>query len=175
MKKLVTQILPLLFFLLLLSAPAAANPSIESAPSDEVRTINVSELEKIISSNSDTVYLINFWATWCVPCVEELPYFEQINQTYAGKKVKVLLVSLDYPQHLDTRVEPFLEKHDIQSEVVLLDEKDPNDWVPRLSSEWQGSIPATFVIYNPKNVRQFYEQEFTYTELETIIKDLIKS
>ena len=149
--------------------------SLTIPPADEpVRKIKIDELEAIINSKSDTLYVINFWATWCKPCVKELPYFEKINKQSEGKNIKVLLVSVDYPNHYDSRLVPFVQKNSLDSEVVLLDEKDPNDWMPRINKNWQGSIPATLMIYGPSNTKKFYEREFTYKELNTEVNNIIK-
>ena len=68
---------------------------------------NFEELAFIFQQQNDTTYVINFWSTWCAPCVKELPYFEQVNQKYTNRKVKVILVSLDFPKQLETKLKPF--------------------------------------------------------------------
>ena len=122
------------------------------------------EFEKFLNIKDDEVYVVNFWATWCLPCVEELPYFESINTTYAYKGVNVLLVSLDRAKDVETRLLPFMEKHDIRSEVILLNDTNPNAWIDRVDPKWSGAIPIT-IIYN-KNKRQFYERTFSLEELK---------
>jgi thiol-disulfide isomerase/thioredoxin len=124
-----------------------------------------------LQKKSDSTYVVNFWATWCKPCIKEMPYFEKIASEYAEKKVKVVFVSLDFPDRLGTQVVPFIEKNRIQSEVVLLDDDNANDWIPKVSTEWQGAIPAT-LIYN-QDQRVFFERSFTYEELENEVKSLL--
>lgn len=136
----------------------------ETAGSSLIPTVDFEEFDsKYLQQKNDTTYVINFWATWCKPCVKELPAFEKINEQYAGQKVKVVLASLDFPDRIEKQVIPFLKKHDLQSEVVLLDDPDANSWIPRVSQEWSGAIPAT-IIYNQQE-RKFYEGSFTYEEL----------
>ncbi|QYJ67538.1 TlpA disulfide reductase family protein [Flavobacterium litorale] len=113
--------------------------------------------------DNDTTYVVNFWATWCVPCVKELPYFEQLNTNYKDEKVKVLLVSLDMRKMIDSKLIPFLEEKKLESEVIVMTDPDSNSWIPKIDSTWSGAIPAT-IIYN-KNKRKFYERSFTYDEL----------
>ena len=108
--------------------------------------------------------MINFWATWCAPCVKELPYFEKIKQEYANKNVEVLLVSLDFLKQVEKKLIPFLNKHKIQSEVVLLDDVNEDFWIKAIDESWSGALPAT-IIYS-KNNRKFYEQSFDYKTLE---------
>jgi thiol-disulfide isomerase/thioredoxin len=137
-----------------------------------IAMMNFEELEATFLKNSDeTVYVINFWATWCKPCIKELPYFETITEKYNSTKVKVLLVSLDFPEKIGSNVGPFVVENKIQSEVVLLDDDNANKWIPMVSEEWSGAIPAT-IIYKKGN-RKFFEGSMTYEELETEIKSLL--
>ncbi len=133
----------------------------------QIPTVDFEQLEPRLTTSSDSVYVVNFWATWCVPCVKELPEFEKINQLYAEKKVRVLLVSLDNPRHIESRVLPFIDEHDLKSEIILLDDPRSSSWIPRVDDSWSGAIPAT-VIFN-RNTRSFYEQVFTYEELENAV------
>ncbi len=126
---------------------------------------------KYLQQKNDTTYIINFWATWCKPCIEELPAFEKINEKYSKQKVKVVLASLDFPERIERQVIPFIEKHNLKSEVVLLDDPDANSWIPRVSKEWSGAIPAT-IIYNQQE-RKFYESSFTFEELNTELVSIL--
>jgi len=121
-------------------------------------------LEKFLNQVDDKVHVVNFWATWCAPCVKELPHFEALNENYKLKNVEVLLVSLDFPKQYDKKLKPFILKHDLQSKILVLDDVDMNTWVPKVNEDWDGAIPVT-IIYN-KDKRQFYSQSFTYEELE---------
>ena len=137
-----------------------------------VKTLNYNELKPYLEKNDDTTYIVNFWATWCAPCVKELPYFEKIKQEYASKNVEVLLVSLDFPKQVEKKLIPFINKKQLQSEVVLLNDIDENVWIKAIDSTWSGALPAT-LIYN-KNNRKFYEQSFDYIMLETELKTFLK-
>jgi thiol-disulfide isomerase/thioredoxin len=134
----------------------------------QVPAVNFDQLEPRLSTTSDSIYLVNFWATWCVPCVKELPEFEKINEIYSDEKVKVLLVSLDNPRHMESRLIPFIDEHNLNSEIVLLDDTNSNRWIPLVDQSWGGSIPATIVF--TRNSRDFYEKVFTYEELENIVR-----
>jgi thiol-disulfide isomerase/thioredoxin len=129
-----------------------------------VKTYNYNELKPFLEKKDEKIYIVNFWATWCAPCVKELPYFEKIKQDYASKNVEVLLVSLDFPKQVNKKLIPFINKHQIQSEVVLLDDTNEDIWIKAINESWSGAIPAT-LIYSKKN-RKFYEQSFDYKTLE---------
>ena len=134
-----------------------------------VSVVKLENLEERIQ-HADTIYIINFWATWCVPCVKELPAFDSIQTDYKDKKVKVLLVSLDFKEDLESKLKPFIISKKVQSEVLLLDETNSNYFIPRLSSAWTGAIPATIIRVNPKNYRIFYERKLDYTSLNAEIE-----
>lgn len=139
--------------------------------SQNVSVIKITDLEKRIRNNSDTTYIVNFWATWCVPCVKELPDFDSINTTYINKKVKVILVSLDFKEDLKIKLLPFISTKKIRSEVVLLDELNANYFIPKISDEWSGAIPATLIINNQKKINRFFEKKLNYEFLKTEIEN----
>ncbi len=140
---------------------------------DSLKVFDFNELQTYLSAkDANKTYVINFWATWCAPCVKELPYFETLNTNYSNKNVEVILVSLDFPRQIETKLKPFLKKKALKSEVVVLDDVDANTWIPKVNKDWSGAIPAT-LIYN-KNKKAFYERSFNYQELENELKQFIK-
>lgn len=149
-----------------------ADTDIISEVRSGIRVYNFEGLdEALLQKNNDTTYIVNFWATWCKPCVKEMPYFEKIGSEYADDKVKVVFVSLDFPDRLEPLVIPFIEKNKIASEVVLLDDADANSWIPKVSEKWQGAIPATLMFNNKK--RAFYERSFTFEELKKEVQSIL--
>lgn len=139
----------------------------------EVPIVNFERLDNMIQKKDDTTYVFNFWATWCKPCVEEMPDFEALQAKYKQEKLKVVLVSLDFDSHLETRLIPYLKKNKIKSFVVLLDEPDANLWIDRVSVKWNGTIPATLIVNNKNKHRSFYEGTLNLAKLEEIVKPII--
>jgi len=123
-------------------------------------------------SSKDTVYIINFWATWCVPCVQELPEFNKLESKYAGKPVKVLLVSLDFKEDHTYKLRSFLDRKHITPEVVWLSDTDPNVFLPKIDNSWQGSIPATVIVQPGKHFKKFIEGQVTEEEVSGIVADI---
>ncbi|SFZ92775.1 AhpC/TSA family protein [Flaviramulus basaltis] len=137
----------------------------------DLEVYNYNGFEKFLNKKDDKIYVINFWATWCAPCVKELPYFEKLNENYKNKNVEVILVSLDFPHLYDTKLKPFIKEKKLTSKVIALDDVDMNTWIPKVDETWSGSIPAT-IIYKNDN-KKFFEQSFTYDELETELKQFL--
>lgn len=126
-------------------------------------------IESIFEQKNDTTYIVNFWATWCKPCVKELPYFEELQEKYKGEKVQVVLVSLDFKRQLEKKLKPFLEERQLQSRVVVLTDNKYNDWIGDVDTEWTGAIPVT-IVYNAKGREFVGEQVADFAELESIMK-----
>ena len=128
-----------------------------------VEVMKYPELESLMASQKSDVVVFNFWATWCGPCVKELPQFEQLLEE---EDVEVVLVSFDFVEQLEEKVIPFLEKKGINSRVVLLDETDYDSFIDKIEPEWSGAIPATIMLDNRNQKRAFFEKEFKEGELQ---------
>ena len=156
---------------------ALSNVKVEQSAKKDSMPLAVydySGLEPLLTRKDEKTYVINFWATWCGPCIKELPHFERINKEQKENGVEVILVSLDMPSMWQSHLLPFIERKGLQSKVVILDDPKQNDWIPKIDKDWSGAIPAT-IIYNADK-RAFYEQPFTYETLyEEINQFLNKS
>ena len=124
-------------------------------------------------SSKDTVYIVNFWATWCAPCVAELPEFNKLNDKYSGKPVKVLLVSLDFKSDNTYKLEGFIKRKNITPEVVWLSDSDPNVFIPKIENSWGGSIPATVIVHPGKQAKKFIEGSTSEREVSSIVNKLL--
>ncbi|MEQ8707063.1 MAG: TlpA disulfide reductase family protein [Phaeodactylibacter sp.] len=125
----------------------------------------------LLAQNNDTTYVVNFWATWCKPCVQELPYFIEMSEKYARQPVRILLVSLDFPAQLQSRLVPFVEERNIKPLVAVLLDGKYNDWIDRVSPEWTGAIPAT-LIYKGTNRHFVGEAVHSLEELEQALNTI---
>ena len=149
----------------------AENNVIKTASTD-LEIYDFNGFQKFLHKKDDKVYVVNFWATWCAPCVKEMPYFEKLSEEYKKDNVEVLFVSLDFPHLYDSKLKPFIKDKNIKSKVVALNDVDMNTWIPKVDENWSGSIPATIIYKN--DTSKFYEQSFTYESLETEIKQFLK-
>jgi len=138
----------------------------------DIEIIMFDDLEPRLQLSNDTVYLVNFWATWCKPCTEEMPDFVRVNSELEHYNFKMLLVSLDLPGSIDKGLKKFIEDYNIVSEVVLLDDVDFNSWINRVDKSWSGSIPATLMYYPGE--RKFVEGTLDYEKIMEFVKPGLK-
>lgn len=133
--------------------------------------VKLDQLQSQINTPSDQVQVFNFWATWCAPCIKELPYFEKLNQE--NQSVRVTLVSMD--MDLDPnpeKVRKFVTRKKIQSRVLILDEKDPNSWISSIDKNWSGALPATLVVNTKTGQRRFVNKALHEGDLEKMIEEV---
>jgi len=138
--------------------------------SQQVKLINIDQLQERMKAGKDSTYVVNFWATWCAPCIKELPHFEKLTAEHKTEKLAVLLISVDFKSKLTSAVVPFVKRKNLKNQVFLLNESNPQEYIDRIDPSWSGSIPATLFIKGDK--RKFIESELTYEQLLTEYKKL---
>lgn len=107
---------------------------------------------------TDRTRVINLWATWCSPCLKELPYFEELNAQTSDRDVEIVLVSIDLKRVLDSKLKPFLAEKNFKSTVVALTDGNANAWIDKIDPSWSGAIPITLFVRGDQ--RAFYEKEY---------------
>jgi len=139
-----------------------------------IHQMSFNQLQKKLNDIKDSIVVMNFWATWCKPCVEELPRFEELNKKYVNRKVKVILVSLDFNKKIKTDVEPFIKKKNLQSHIWHITDTDPNTWINKIDTTWSGAIPATVIYDRFHHKVLFRETQMTFDEMEKIILPILE-
>lgn len=140
--------------------------------SQEVEVMKFDDLEKIINEKAAKIKILNFWATFCRPCVIEMPFFEEAANKFEND-IDLIFVSLDFVENVENKVKPFLSKKNIHSRVILLDDTDYNSWIDRVNPNWSGAIPATLIIDKNTGKKFFFEQIFDKEELESLINKFV--
>ncbi|MFZ2906716.1 MAG: TlpA disulfide reductase family protein [Cyclobacteriaceae bacterium] len=141
------------------------------ANGQEAELIKLDQLKNLIESKSEHIKVINFWATWCAPCIKEIPLFEKLGQERAD--VKVILVSMDLDLDPDPeKVHKFIARKKLQSRVLILDAVSPNLWIDQIEKEWSGALPATLIVNGKTGQRKFVEEELHEGELEKLIAEI---
>ena len=141
--------------------------------SQVVSMIGVSEIKEMLNKEDDKLSVINFWATWCGPCVTEIPHFEKVANEFPAEKVEFILASLDFPSELEKRLKPFIKKNKISLKVVLIEELDYGRWMGLVDKNWQGNLPATLLINNARGKRIFTNQPLNENELRDLINRML--
>ena len=137
-----------------------------------IQVLNYDQLKPLLHIDNDTTYLVNFWATWCAPCVQELPYFVALDSIHQGAPFKLILVSLDFKKDYLRKLEPFVVERGLEEYVVVLEDNRSNYWIDDIDSSWSGAIPATLVYKGGQ--RAFFERTFHHMdELKDIVKPFL--
>ncbi|HNC29066.1 MAG TPA: TlpA disulfide reductase family protein, partial [Cyclobacteriaceae bacterium] len=145
--------------------------STAAAAQDQAKIVKLPELQELISSKGDKIKVINFWATWCAPCVKEMPLFEKLGQERTD--VQVTFVSMDLDLDPDpSKVYKFVSRKKLQSKVVMLDEKNPNSYIELIDKSWSGALPATIIVNSKTGQRKFVEKELHEGDLEKLIAEV---
>lgn len=135
------------------------------------KIIKLPELQAIMDAPGEEIRVINFWATWCAPCIKEMPLFEKLNKE--RKDVSVTLVSMDMDLDPDPqKVNKFVARKKLASRVVILDETNPNSYIDKIEKQWSGALPATIVINSKTGKRKFVERELHEGDLEKLIDEV---
>jgi len=101
MKHLLPILIINIVFVILSCQPKNANHN------ETIETLEqFSELQSIIDSDEDKLWVVNFWATTCPPCIKEMPHFKELEEKYRDENLRILLVSLDRAKDLESRVYP---------------------------------------------------------------------
>lgn len=158
MKKISFSIALILYFLL-------------TGKAQEIQLVKIEDLKKIYNRPNDTTYVINFFATWCGPCMMEIPVLNQFQSDHSTEKIQLILVSLDNAKTMK-KLPPLIKKMKIQAPVFLLNESSDYSWLPYIDQRWQGSIPATMVVNSKKNIKAFFETPLEKGQLEFYLKRL---
>jgi thiol-disulfide isomerase/thioredoxin len=133
----------------------------------------IEDVVNYFSKKTDSVYVVNFWGTFCIPCVHEMPYLQSISGKYKTQKVKLLLVSLDLPNYYPNQIASFAAKNNIYADIVWLDESNADHFCPQIDKKWQGDMPATIFV-NPKTgYKAFFEEELTPEKFEAELQKAI--
>ena len=142
--------------------------------SQEIKKVKIEDVVKMIDTSTSPL-VINFWASWCKPCIHEIPWFEKTVADYKEKGVTMILISLDFSEDFKNKtLHKFVKKTGYTSKVVWLDETNADKFCPPIDSAWGGSIPATLMVNNKKGYRQFFEFQVKEERFKQEIDKLVE-
>lgn len=165
------SLLVLVVVLVATLSPARAQD--DAAP--RLTRVGYDEMQAIIGESDASATVVNFWATWCVPCREEFPYFIALGREFE-EEVDVLFVSMDFDDQYEA-AQNFLVEQGVQTESYFKQGKD-NAFINAFSEDWSGAIPATFIYAPSGHLVSFWEGKISHDELQQKVRgalDDIKS
>jgi thiol-disulfide isomerase/thioredoxin len=131
----------------------------------QIRSVKVTELEKMIKE-SKTPLIVNFWATFCVPCLQEIPHFQELTRKYKPQGVSILFVSLDLQKAYPDSIIKTAGKHNISEPIVWLNETNADYFCPKIDSSWTGGMPSSLFVNNATGFHKFFEEPLSKEQLE---------
>jgi thiol-disulfide isomerase/thioredoxin len=143
-----------------------------AGPAQSIKKIKVTDLEQTIAQ-SDHPLIVNFWATFCVPCVKEIPYFQSTVARYQGEVVELILVSLDLPDYYPGKIASFAQGRGFTAHIVWLDETNADYFCPKVDPRWTGGIPCSLFINNKTHYRRFFDRQLTEPQVDLEIKKML--
>lgn len=140
--------------------------------SQQIKKVKINDVLQMMDTSSCPL-VVNFWASWCKPCIHEIPWFEKNVEALKEKGVKLILVSLDLPQDYPKYLTAFAHKEGYSSEIVWLDESNADIFCKKIDPSWDGNIPVTMMINHKKNYRHFFAQQLPEARLKLELQNLI--
>ncbi len=138
----------------------------------QIKKIKVKDVLNLIDTTT-TPLVINFWASWCKPCIEEIPYFEKEVLNFKEQKVSLILVNLDFPEDYPKHITNFVKKNNYKSKVYWLNETNADYFCPLIDSSWTGAIPVTVMLNNKKGFRKFYNSKIPENKIKSALSELV--
>jgi thiol-disulfide isomerase/thioredoxin len=139
------------------------------ATAQQVKSIKITDLENTIKE-SKTPLIVIFWATFCVPCLEEIPYFQEKAEQYKAKNLSLVFVSLDMKEAYPAKVNDMAKRLRLVYPVVWLNETNADYFCPRVDTSWSGGMPSSLFVNNATGYHKFFEQPLSKDELEKQIQ-----
>jgi thiol-disulfide isomerase/thioredoxin len=130
-----------------------------------VGTLKPADFAKFKDSAKGKVLVLNFWATWCGPCVAEFPEFVALDAKYRDKGVKFVGISADDADDVQPKVIPFIKKHQVKFDILQQNAEDSEAMLNQITKDWDGVIPVT-VVYDKQGNQ-------TYSRFGIIDRDLL--
>jgi len=140
-----------------------------------VTLIDASGLKQLVEDHRGSVLLINMWATWCVPCVDEFPNLIRFRSALADRGLVMHFVSLDRARSIDTHLRPFLRRMGVDFQTYLKKAGNDELFINVLSSEWSGALPATFIYDRSGDLKHLLVGEQTPEELQRFVEPLMNT
>ena len=149
--------------------PAVAPPPAAKTEGTAVSPISADGIARWLKETRGKAAVVNLWATWCPPCVAEMPELNDFHQKADLSKVALLAVSVDDSSRLTSTVVPFVEKHRITFPVRVLEDTPPEALGAALGIDFSGAVPVTLLFSPSGELVKLWEGEVTARELQAAL------
>ena len=142
----------------------------------DIRIVDEDALRAVLTEARGDVVVLNFWATWCAPCVEELPHFARLVESYGERGLRVITVSFDDPETIESRVRPFVEERDYPFTYLVKTPTNGDEYesfVNAIDPSWLGNVPATFIYDTSGQLHAVSHEPVTYSQLRGAVEPLL--
>jgi len=140
--------------------------------SQTIKKVKVTEVEEYIK-NSDHPIVLNCWATWCAPCVEEIPYFMETVKKYSDQKVELVLMSLDFASSYPNKIIDLIKRKHFEATFLWLNETNADYFCPKIDPKWDGTLPSTLYIDPKTGYRKFFGRPMTDRQIDLEVGRLV--
>jgi len=160
-------------FILFVSIFFLINCQTQKEVQTNISLLDSAKFKQLISENRGKVLVINVWATWCVPCVEEMPDLVKLTDSYESENVQFLGISIDYPKEIQSKILPFIKKNEINFSIYVNDFKNDEALINFLNKEWSGAIPATFIYDKAGIQKEFLLGKHSFDDFKNAIEQVL--
>ncbi len=164
-----------LFFTIFVSIMISSYPLFAEEKQTErkpvIHDIKLNQIETLLSEKKQGLIIINLWATWCPPCVAELPHFGNIYKQYSGKDLHLYLINIEGKQSKEKVLEPFLKKNPLPCPVYLLEGGNPEEFEKVLKTEISGALPVTIIYSSEGKLIKKFEGSITETDIQSVLRE----
>lgn len=159
----------------MIAAPEAAPvaPAATAAPGVSLATVD--DIAAFLDDNAGKVLVINFWATWCAPCVHEMPELAAFYDAYKDRGVAFLSLSSDSLEDYESKLVPFVEERDLPFHVYAIANADPDELDAVLNVGMDFALPTTFVFDRDRKIAQKWMRNITRADLERVVEPLLST
>ena len=164
---------PALLFALVAAAGAPKGLAADSVVPSSI-VVDLDGMKRSMRQSRGRVLVVHFWATWCLPCLDELPIISKFAGDMKPRGLDVLSLSLDNPETGAPRVRQVLANQAPNLAPLIVKVDDPDQFINAFDRRWEGTIPALFAFDPAGQLRRSHIGEANRAELQKLVDDLLK-